>query len=364
MKVDTKLSTYEICALTIIFISLKLSDTTPTLLAQTTQNAFWYVPLLSIIVISPFLFILYYLLAKYKARNLVDLFEILLGKFLGKTLAFFIFLYSYFLAAFDFRGYVNQIKLLYFEKSSINIIFVLLIFICIFGGIRGIKVIGYTAKVFFPFLELVLLLLVALTLPSIVVERIYPIFGSGLSHVLTESVSRTSLFASTILLMMIPSIAKKPENFYKGTIIGLIISAIQIVFLFFIYTTFIDYKSISKTPFPFHEIALYVDLGSFFTNVETFFMTFWLLATFIRFTLFLYLITWLFGAIFNIEKFELLLLPMGFLIMVIGLIPDNMIITELVYRNQLLSIASTTTFVFPLILLVGHFFKRGKGRSS
>lgn len=360
MRINTKLTTYEICTLTIIFIGIKLTDTTPSLLSDSTQNAFWYIPLISFIVMFPFFLITLYLLNKYKADHLVDLLQILLGKTLGKALAFFIFIFSFFLSAFDFRSYVNQIELMYFDKSSITIIFALLIFISIFGAIRGIKVIGYTAKVFFPLFQISLALLVILVYPSLVFERIYPIFGSGLSNVMYEGIFKGSFFSSFILLMMILPVARKPENFYKGTIMGLIISVLQIVFLFLIYATFFDYKSIERVPYPFHDVALYIDLGSFFTNIETFFMTFWLFAVFIRFILLLYLNTWLFGATFDIDNFELLILPMGFLIMVIGLIPDNIIVNEFIYRNHLLNLNTIFLFIVPVILLICHFFKRKK----
>lgn len=362
MKVDNHLSTYEICILTIILLGMKLTDTTPALLSQNTQNAFWYVPLISFFVILPSVLIAYYLMSKHNATNLVDLFEILLGKYLGKLLAFIIFLFSFVLTAFDYRSYVNQIKLLYFERSSLLIIFILLIFISIFGAIRGIKTLGYTARVFFPFLQTTLSILAILILPSIVVERIYPIFGTGLSNVLYDGVSKSSLFSGFFLLMMLYPVVRKPKDFYKGTIIGLLLSLFQILLLFFIYATFFDYKSIEKTPFPFHDIALYISVGSFFTNIETFFMAFWLIATYLRFMLLLYLNTWVFGAIFNIEKFELLVLPMGFLTLVVGLIPNNTVVTELVYRNQILDIVTIITLTFPLILLIGHFLKRRKGR--
>src|SRR5699024_9770311 len=135
-----------------------------------------------------FFLILLYLLKKNNAKHLVDLCEILLGKSFGKILSLLIFLLGFCLSALDYRSYVNQIKLLYFEKSSLLIIFILLIFISVFGAIRGIKVIGYTAKVFFPLLQFSLVLLIVLVFPSLIIERVYPIFGSGLDQVIHESV--------------------------------------------------------------------------------------------------------------------------------------------------------------------------------
>lgn len=364
MKVNSKLSTYEIFALTNISIAMTITNTTPSLLAQTTRNAFWYVPLISFIVVLPSLLILLYLLHKYQAEHFVDLLEILLGKPLGKTLAFFVFLGNFFLIAFDQRSYVGQIKLLYFEQSQPFSIFIIFTIICIFGAVKGIKVLGYTAKMFLPYFLLSLVLLVILIFPSLIPNQIFPIFGSGFTPVIQEGVLKGSLYSKFILLLMILPVARKPKEFYKGAIIGLIFSVIQITFFFFLFTAFYDYDSIATTPFPFHEMTQYIRLGEFFTNIESFFLVFWLLMVFIRFILFLYLVAWMFGAIFNIKNFELLILPIGFLLMVIGLLPDNVIVTETVFRNGLFNRLTPFIIIFPLILLVCHFFKRRKRRLS
>lgn len=363
MRVNTKLSTYEVFALTNILIALIITDSTPSIIAQNTKNAFWYVPLISFMIMLPPLLILLYLLSKYNAEHLVDLFEILLGKFLGKTFAFLIFIINFLLMAFDNRSYVEQIKILYFSQSSSLIIFVFLTFVCVFGAIRGIKVIGYTAKILLPYIMISFAFLIILILPSIVPERILPIFGSGLSNVLEEGFLKGSLFSKfSLLLMIIPSV-REPKAFYKGGLIGLLVSVVQIILFFFLYATFFDYNSVTSAPFHFHEITQYIRLGEFFTNIETFFLIFWLLAMFIRFILILYLISWLFGSIFNIKNFELLILPIGFLSMVVGLLPDNPSTTEMFFRDRLLNITTPFVIFYSLFLLMFHFFKKRKERS-
>ncbi|SEO39663.1 spore germination protein (amino acid permease) [Amphibacillus marinus] len=358
MNVNKKLSSFEMFSMTLILIGMKLSDTTPSLFAQKSQNALWYIPFLAFLIVLPSFFVIMYLLEKVQAKHLVNLFELLLGKLLGKGLAFFIFLLSFLMISLDSRNYVEQIKTLYFERSSSLIIFVLFCVVCVFGAIRGIEVIGYTSKVLIPFLTASLVLVIFLVYEHMIWERIYPIFGSGLQFVLKESLFKGSIFADFILLTMAYSSFKKPSDFKIGGLIALFIAVLEITFLFLIYATVFDYNSIEKVSFPFHEITQYVQLGDFFTNIETFFMVFWLLATFLRFILLLYLQTWLFGAIFNIDEFELLVLPLGFLSMVIGLIPDNSVVTELVYRNQLLDLLTPVLIVLPFLLLAIYTLRR------
>ncbi|BAM46147.1 GerAB/ArcD/ProY family transporter [Amphibacillus xylanus] len=364
MKVNSKLSSFEVFCLTNILISMVITDTTPSLIAQQTKNAFWYVPLISFISMLPPIIILLYLMHRYEAEHLVDLFEELLGGFFGKILGVMLFLLAFFIIAFEKRSYVGQIKILYFEQSPIVVIFALLTIVSIYGSIKGIKVIGYTAKLFLPFFLVSIAILIILIYPSIVPDQIFPIFGTGMSQVFREGFLKSSLFSSFILLLMMLPAVRKPKDFYKGGIIGLIISVIQIIFVFFIYTSFFDYNSIETTPFPFHEITQYVRIGDFFTNIETFFLFFWLLALFIRVILLLYLISWLFGAVFNITQFELLILPIGFLLMIIGLLPSNATIVESLYHDEYYDLLTIFMWAFPFLLLFSHFFKDKKGGSK
>ena len=221
---------------------------------------------------------------------------------------------------------------------------------------------GYTAKIFLPYFLISLCLLVVLIFPSLIPQQIFPIFGTGLKHVIREGVSKGSIFSKFTLLFMLLPVVRKPKDFYKGALIGLIISVLQIMTFFLIYTTFFDYDSIATTPFPFHEMTQYISLGDFFTNIESFFLVFWLASTFIRFILFLYLTSWLFGAIFNIKNFELLISPLGFLLMLVGLLPGNIIETEMVYRNTFLDLTTPIIIIFPIILLVSHFIRRIRRR--
>lgn len=365
MKVNNKLSSYEVFSLTNLLIAMCITNTTPSLLAQTTQNAFWLVPLISFVSTLPPLLILLYLVNKYNAEHLVDLLEKLLGKVFGKVMALVLFIPSFFVLAFQKRSYVGQIKILYFEQSPIVVIFGLLTIICVFGAVKGIKVIGYTAKILLPFFQVSLIILIILIYPSLIIpERIFPIYGSGLSNLIQEGFLKGSLFSSFFLLLMIMPAIRKPKDFYKGGLTGLSISMIEMTLFFFIYTTFFDYNSIRTTPFPFHEITQFVRLGEFFTNIETFFLIFWLLSMFVRIVLFIYLIAWGFGTTFNIKQFELLIFPLGFLLMIIGLLPANPTVTETLYLQNLYSITTFTMGSFPFILLIFHFFKRVKERSK
>ncbi|GGM43133.1 hypothetical protein GCM10011351_31380 [Paraliobacillus quinghaiensis] len=348
----------EMFAMVTMLVGMKLTDTTATLYAQKSQNAFWVMPIISFLVILPSFLLLLFLLKKYQDKNLVELLESILGSVMGKLLGFFIFISSFLLIGLDSRSHIEQIKLLYFPASPNTVIFFLLLCIVFLGAKKGFEVIGFASKISLPFVKISVLILAILIMGEVVWQRIFPIFGSGLTIVLTEGVLKGSIFSEFFLLTIAYTSLRKTADFRIGALFGAFFVLFEIVFFFFVYTTVFDYNSIEKISFPFHDLTQFVSLGDYFTNIETFFMVFWLLAGFLRFIIYIYLLTWIFGAIFNISEFEPLLLPLSFITLVIGMIPDNSVVNETVYRDTLLNYVTPLYVIFP-ILLWGVALARG-----
>ncbi|MDL4839127.1 GerAB/ArcD/ProY family transporter [Aquibacillus rhizosphaerae] len=350
MKDYKTLTTRDMFALVTLLIGIKFADTTPALLAQKGQNGFWLIPIVSFIVVIPSFLLLIYLLKKYKDKNLVELLETILGTFSGKLLGLIIFLLAYSTLIFDSRNYVEQIKLLYYPQSPTLIIFGLFMLVAFFCAKRGFEVIGFTSWIGLPLIKFAVFLLALLVLREAVWNRIFPLFGSGLNIITMEGVKNSSIFMEFFLLTIAYTSFKDTKFFRRGSYLGSAFVVVEIVLFFLLYTIVFDYNSIGKIAFPFHEITQYINFGDYFTNIETFFMVFWLFGAFMRFIIFLYLITWIFGTVFNINEFEPLLLPFAFFTVMIGMLPENSIINEMVIRDVLLDVMTPLFVLFPFLL--------------
>ncbi|WP_079710038.1 GerAB/ArcD/ProY family transporter [Paraliobacillus ryukyuensis] len=352
MKQTDTLKTGEMFAILSILIATRASDSTASLFTQKTQNAFWYVPIISLLVILPSLFLLFYLLKKYQDKNLIEMMETVLGGWGSKIIGLLIFFSAFLLMGLGNKSYVSQIKILYFPEAP-GIIIALIFFIVIyFSAKKGWHVIAFVSKILLPFFLLSAVVLIALISNDIVVDRIFPIFGTGVQKVLWEGARKGALFHDVFLITIAYTSFEKTTYFRKGLIWGLIFSITELITFFFIYATTYDYNSIEKMSFPFHDLTQYVNFGSFLTNIETFFMVFWILASFIRFTIYLYIITWIFASLFHIKYIESLLLPIGFFNLIIGIIPENVIMNELVFRDALLNYTTPIFISFPILLWI------------
>lgn len=350
MNPNRMLKAGEMFTLLFILLSLKATDATASLFTQKTQNAFWYMPIISLLVILPSLLLLLHLLKKYQDKNLIELIETIMGSLVSKIIGLIIFLSSFLLMGFSYRGYVEQINFLYFPETPYVILSLIFFTIVYFAAKKGWEVIGFTTKIFLPFFVLSSVILIILILNDLVIERVFPIFGSGGIIVLREGALKGSIFIELFLITIAYTSFKKTDFFRKGFVLGLIFSIISIICFFFIYATTFDYNSIAKMSYPFYDITQYVNLGGYLTNIETFFMIFWLLGSFLRYAIYLYLVTWIISATFHIEHIESLLLPVGFLGLIIGVISKNLIINEFTFYNSILNYLTFFYIGFPILL--------------
>jgi len=357
MKVQGTLKASELSAIIILTIGIKFSDMTPAIYAQTGKNGYWLMPIISFIVILPSALLLLHLLGKYKNTNLIELIRHILGPKIGSVVSFILFLATFGALSMDSKNYVDTINTMYFEESPELILHLVFMFVCVLGAKKGFEAIGSTAWAILPYIKIAIVILLVIVLKDVIWLRIFPIFGGGLKEMVIEGAKKGSVFAELFIITMAYPIVKDKKNFRKGYLIGSFVVLFELLFFFLIYCTFYDYKSITKVAFPFHEMTQYINVGGFFTNIETFFMAFWILGAFFRFMLILYITTWLFGAIFNIKEFEPLVFILALIALTVGSVLGGSIYDNMIRRDNFLDLVTPFLILFPVMLWVVAKFK-------
>ena len=105
--------------------------------------------------------------------------------------------------------------------------------------------------------------------------------------------------------------------------------------------------SLKDIAYPFHTTTHYISIGSFLSNVETFFLPIWLMSVFIRLSAFLYISTLMFGQLYKIKNFEYLIPTLAAICLLIGMLPELPIDTSLGFKNRVKFIVRPT-FVWDL----------------
>ena len=348
-KSTGKIGIREYIAIILLVIGVKLSDDTPAILVEPLGSAYWMAPLIiGILSIIP-IYLMIKVITLYKNKNLHDCILHLFGKFIGNCLSIILLLIGVCALIVDSAVYVDIINTMYFTKSPTLIIYTNLMTVSAYIAKRGLEHLGSISWLVLFYLLISLFVALLFSLQDGNGLFLFPVFGPGISEVLKVSTSHVSIYADFFFLGLIGPYLVSAIAFKKGTIIGLGTISILISFSFLIYLFVFDYEGLKMVNYPFHELIRIIRLG-FLTNVESFFFPFWVIATFIRFSFYLYLIALFLGGICNIKNFEYLIPTIATITVIIGMAPEAPTFTIFILRDTLLEIISPVFLFFPCLM--------------
>ncbi|KUP08112.1 hypothetical protein Q75_03380 [Bacillus coahuilensis p1.1.43] len=123
------------------------------------------------------------------------------------------------------------------------------------------------------------------------------------------------------------------------------------------YLLLFDYPSAQNITYPFHEAIRNISLGYYLDNLETLFLPFWLIGTFIKIMVFLYLLAYIFSKIVKIDEFEHLLFPLAVIVLLTGMIPENAAVNVYTVGKTLFNYSS---YFFLIYLVLLWIFAKGR----
>lgn len=313
----------EFFAIIVIAIGTKSTDMSTVLLFEDGLNAAWMIVIGSFLLILPSLIILNRVLKKYQSKNILEITQLALGKPLAFLFAFILLFFTLINTATDSRSYMTQLITINFPNTPLFILYLCFLLICIWGAKKGWESIAAVSWMAFPYLMIVVGILIFLMLKDAIFARTFPLFGTGKWEIAKASFTYSSMFGDAIIFSMMYPFVKNHKTYTRSLFSGIIFSLFIMVLMYLSYVWMFDYRSVEKITFPYNEAIRYVSLGRAITNVETFFITLWLVAVFIKFTVYIYIVCKIFGFLFQIKEFEYTILPITFLILMIAMIPEN-----------------------------------------
>ncbi|WP_158211662.1 GerAB/ArcD/ProY family transporter [Alkalihalobacterium alkalinitrilicum] len=347
---DGKVGTRELFAILAITVGIKLSDGTPMLLLEAGKNATWVIPILAgVFILLPTLIILS-LLKKYEDKNLVDLIFNVTGKYIGFIFCLIILLAIIFANALNQRTTVNIISTMFFPTTPVVIIFILLMGGSFAIARLGLEAVARTAWIVLPYLKGVLLFLFLFILFEIRFDYLFPIAGPGLDVLVQKSLSFHTIFFEFILFALFFPFVRDHKSYKTGTLIalGFIVAEMTITMAYFVML--FDYPQVKHIAFPFQQLTKMLELGTIVESYEGFYLSFWIMASVVRFAIYLLFSVFIIQSMFQVNEFKPLLLPLACITLLIGLFPENQTETNVLMRDIFIQTSWYFVTVLPLIL--------------
>ncbi|WP_079507231.1 GerAB/ArcD/ProY family transporter [Mesobacillus jeotgali] len=346
-----KIGIKEYFAIISLTVGAKLSDDTPAIIYENAKNAGW----MSALLIGIFSFVPIILLIKvysaHKGKNLHEILLHLFGKVFGTLLSIVMLIGGTAAVIADSGTYVDIIGSMYFTKTPAIILYILLMVICAYGAKRGIEQIGTVSWLLLPYIKITLFVALVFTFRKGTIGYLFPFWGEAPLEVAKASVKNVSIFIDFLYLALIMPLVSSYKDMKKGTLLGLVFITFELSLALVAFVVLFDYTTAEMLNYPFHETIRFIQIG-FLANVETLFFPFWLVATFIRFSFYLYLIATLLGGILKIKEFEYLIPLIATIILLIGISPDAPSIYLYVIREKVLVLLSPAFMILPPLMWI------------
>ncbi|MCM3567270.1 endospore germination permease [Neobacillus mesonae] len=313
----------EIFAIVFLTVGSKATDMNIVLLFEDGLNAAWMIVIGSFLLIVPSLFLLNLVMKKYETKNLLEIIQLTLGKPAALLIGLVFLLYVLIVTASDTRSYVTQLITINFPNTPLFVIYLCFLLLCLWGAKKGWESVASIAWMILPYLLLSIGFLAFLLLREGEVYRTFPLFGTGKWEIAKASFKYTYLYSEAFLLAMMYPFVKNHQNYTKGLYSSLGFAVIFMAFMYLSYLWVFDFRSVGKITYPFNEAIRLVSLGRTIANIETFFITVWLVGVFVKFMVYIFFLCKIFGFVFRIDEYEYVVVPITLLILVMGMIPEN-----------------------------------------
>jgi len=339
----------EAIAVTTIAITTKILYTTTARHVEATGTAAWYIPLLALIITLFMFYMLCILMKRFPNNNLIEIFDMVLGKFFGKLASVSLSAYLIYYSGSILREFLEMIKAYNLPNTSPSIILISFMLVCTLGVYLGLEAIVRLAYVMVYILAFGLIFMYLLALPEYNVYYLMPYLGYGIKTNLYYGMLDTSLYSEIIILAVMINSLQGYKYFKKAGMISLLISGFIFSISLFCYVTAFGYNMGQENLSGIFQLSKLINISRFFQRVESVFIFDWVINSLITVSISLYISLSIYCKAFNIKKIRPLLLPLVFSVYLISLLPANLI--EVIQINLTIIRRYSFILIYGLTLL-------------
>jgi spore germination protein KB len=232
------------------------------------KNDAWIAVIAGAVMALPALLVYSRLLAIYHGKDLFEILELTLGKWMGALVAIIYILYAFHLGALVLRNFGEFINIIAMPETPMLFPLFCIGIVCIIAARLGIEVMGRTTTYFLPIVIFIIAAVQLLGIPMLKVEYLKPVLGNGLAPVLEGGFSTFSFpLAETVLMAGLFSSLKTRKSPYRVYFWGLLIALSLIMTV-----TLRNICSLGNIQgsfyFPSYAAVSMINIGDFIQRIE------------------------------------------------------------------------------------------------
>lgn len=361
---EGKFGTREAVTLTTLALTSKVFYTSISVLFKVTSTAAWYTTLISCSVSMILFFIVCLLMKRYPDKNLVQIFDIVVGKFIGKILSLIFCAYFIFYSGATIREFVEMVisyVLPHTQPSMIITVFLIIVVAYAYVGIEGIARMSYVG-----FFCVLMGLITILILPykSYDINNLIPIGGYGIRKTFTVGFFRASAYSEVILLAFLANCLHGTEHIKKIGLLSLTLSGVIISIGTVCSLMAFEYSQGGENLSSLFQLSRVIYISRFLQRIESVFIFIWVIASIINVSVTFYVSISIFCKAFNISNHRPCLLPFTYFTFMVTLLPKNISEASEVYIKFARQYSLIITYFIPMLVLLISIVRGNKGGNS
>jgi spore germination protein KB len=360
MNEETKLTPFQFSCLVFIFIISSSTLLVPKLSATFAKQDAWIATILSLI-FGVFIVKLYILICcKFPSKNLIEINEIVFGKFISTMISSVLLLYTCIITAGLLRQLEDFLLVTLLSETPIEVIGFILILLITYIAFNGLNVLAMSTEIIIPFIIVTIIMLFIFYIPNVEINNILPMFEASNGEILKATlITLCYPYLDLIIFMLLIPLIKKEEKTSKEFVYSTIIGGLVIIIFTFFCLTILRPGFTVNASYPVYVVTEKINIGNFIQRIEALVGILWVTSLIIKITICFLATLTSFKSLTKIKDISPFIYPFIVICYVLALF----LFPNIVYFNQetiiqlwppLLVIIG---FIYPLVLLITIYIK-------
>jgi spore germination protein KB len=250
------------------------------------------------------------ILSLFPGKDLFDILQILMGKFLGKIISLLMIWFAFHDGSLVLRNLSEFTRISVFDNTPVALPMIFFVILPIWCLKLGIEVFGRWSEFFIWVVIITFLTISLLAIPQMDISRLKPILSSGIAPILEGSFGSFSFpFGETVVFMMVFSNIAKVKNYKKTFIIGLLIGGVLIFLATLRNILLLGDKYISRLYFPSTMAVSLIHLGNLLERLEMLVTIIFLVCSFVKVCICVFAVCNGISKVFGLDDYKFIATP-------------------------------------------------------
>ncbi|MBW9151697.1 endospore germination permease [Clostridium estertheticum] len=278
------------------------------------------------------------ILSLYPGKDLFDILQIIMGKWIGKIISVLMILFVFHDGALILRSMSEFTNILIFNDTPPMVSMFFFIILIIWSSKAGIEVLGKWSEFFIWIVFIIFLTIFVLCISQMNISRLKPILNNGVTPLLKGAFSSFSYpFGETVVFTMVFSNISKVKSYKKIFIVGLLIGGGLIFFATLGDILVLGSNTISRVYFPTPMVTTLINLGDFLQRLELTVVIQFLVCVFVKISICTFAVCNGISKVFGFDDYKFTATPVALLMLAFSLF---------VYKSTI-EMSSWTVYIWP-----------------